>query len=80
MWKVKRMTPARIAVLAIAVVALVMSLQGWEMSRAWFWMLTSAFLALIGLQLFISWILMRVLEALSEREVRINQEMARVTP
>ena len=39
-----------------------------------------AFLALIGLQLFISWILMRVLEALSEREVRISQEMARATP
>ncbi len=66
--------------IALAVVALVMGLQGGDISRSWFWMLTSAFLALIGLQLFISWILMRVLEALSEREVRINQEMARVTP
>lgn len=63
--------------MALAVFALVMGLQGWEMSRLWFWLLTSAFLTLIGLQLFISWILMRVLEALSEREMRIGQEMAR---
>ncbi len=56
----------------VAVFALVMGLNGWEMARLWFWLLVSAFLALMGLQLVVSWIVMRVLEALSERDLKMR--------
>ena len=38
------------------------------------WLLGSAMLILIGLQLVVSWIVMRVLETLSLRELRIEEE------
>ncbi|MFN8496867.1 MAG: glycosyltransferase [Anaerolineae bacterium] len=59
----------------VGVGALGMGLTGWEMQRLWFWLLASALLVLIGVQLFISWIVMRVLEALSEREAEVSREM-----
>jgi len=40
----------------------------WEISRLWFWLLVSALLTLVGLQLVISWVLMRILERLSEQQ------------
>jgi glycosyltransferase involved in cell wall biosynthesis len=43
------------------------AIGGWEVSRLWLWLLASALLILIGLQLTISWVVMRVLEGLSER-------------
>jgi len=49
--------------------------QGWDIARLWLWLLASALLVVVGLQLVISWVLMRVLEALSQREVRIDAEM-----
>jgi hypothetical protein len=49
--------------------------QGWEIARVWLWLLVSALLVLMGLQLTISWVLMRVLETLSQREARIDEEM-----
>jgi hypothetical protein len=49
--------------------------QGWDITRLWLWLLASALLVLVGLQLVISWTVMRVLEALSQREERIHQEM-----
>lgn len=67
-----------VAALAGAVVAgtsLALSMRGWDITRLWFWLLGSALLVLVGLQLVISWILMRVLEALSERDVLIGAEL-----
>ncbi|MCZ7570630.1 MAG: glycosyltransferase family 2 protein [Ardenticatenaceae bacterium] len=61
---------------ALGGISLALGLQGWDITRLWLWLLGSALLALVGLQLVISWVLMRVLEALSEREVRVKQEMA----
>jgi glycosyltransferase involved in cell wall biosynthesis len=61
----------------LAGVSLALGLRGWEIARLWLWLLGSALLILVGLQLVISWILMRVLEALSERELRIDREMGR---
>jgi glycosyltransferase involved in cell wall biosynthesis len=49
--------------------------QGWDITRLWLWLLASALLMLVGLQLVISWVVMRVLEALSQREMRIGEEM-----
>lgn len=40
---------------------------GWDVARLWFWLLASAGLVLIALQLVVSWIVMQVLDRLSER-------------
>ena len=60
-------------VVASGTVAL--GMQGWDVSRLWFWLVVSALLALVGLQLIVSWIVMRVLEELSHREAQISGEM-----
>ena len=56
--------------------SLVLALSGWDISRLWFWLVVSAMLSLVGVQLAISWVLMRVLETLSQREARIAEEMS----
>jgi glycosyltransferase involved in cell wall biosynthesis len=48
---------------------------GWDVARLWLWLLLSALLALVGLQLFLSWVLMRVLEAISQRELRVGDDL-----
>jgi glycosyltransferase involved in cell wall biosynthesis len=56
--------------------SLALSLVGaWEISRLWLWLLGSALLILVGLQLVISWILMCVLETLSYRQLRIQEDL-----
>ena len=57
---------------------LVLGLQGWEIERIWFYLLGSALLFLIGLQLFVYWLLLRVLEELSKREELTRQDMGLV--
>jgi hypothetical protein len=52
----------------LAAGALALGLAGtWASDRVWFWLLVSALLSLVGLQLVISWLVMRVLERLSEQ-------------
>jgi glycosyltransferase involved in cell wall biosynthesis len=46
-------------------------LQGWELARLWLYLMGSATLMLIGIQLSISWLLMRVLDELSQREIQV---------
>jgi hypothetical protein len=48
--------------------SLALSLDGWEISRLWLYLLGSAMLILVGVQLVINWVLLRVLEELSQRE------------
>lgn len=57
-----------LAGLAIAIVVLVLGLNGSNVSRLWFWMLASAMISVTGIQLMIYWVLMRVLEELSQRD------------
>jgi glycosyltransferase involved in cell wall biosynthesis len=64
----------------LAATAMVLGSAGWEMSRLWLWLLGSALFFLVGIQLLISWIVARVLEALAEREDLINGEMREETP
>ena len=59
----------------LAVTSLVLSLSGWDIAHLWLWLVVSALLCLVGLQLVVSWVLMRVLEKLSERDSQIDQEM-----
>jgi len=54
--------------------ALALSLTGWEIARVWLYLLGSALFILNGLQLVIYWLLVRVLEELSRRELLVQQD------
>ncbi|HWQ05157.1 MAG TPA: glycosyltransferase family 2 protein [Longilinea sp.] len=62
-----------VAGLLLAIVSLVLSLNGWEIARLWLYLLGGALVSLVGIQLVIYWLLIRVLEDLSQRD-----ELARV--
>ncbi len=61
--------------LIVGIGSYVMSFNGWDSARLWLWLLSSAMLILIGVQLVISWIVMRVLEELSQRDSKTNLDM-----
>ena len=61
--------------MALGVTSLFLSLQGWEIARVWLYLLVSAMLILMGVQLIIGWIVVRVLDELSQREIRARQDM-----
>ncbi len=62
-----------IAGLVIAIVSLALGIDEGGIVRLWLYLLGSAMMMLVGVQLIIYWILLRVLEDLSDRE-RITQE------
>jgi hypothetical protein len=51
-------------------------LAGWPVSRLWLYLLGSAMLILVGLQLMISWVVMRVLEGLNQRELLVSADLS----
>jgi hypothetical protein len=53
----------------------VLGVNGWEIARLWLYLLGSAMFILVGVQLIIYWILMRVLEELSQREEMTRKDM-----
>jgi branched-subunit amino acid ABC-type transport system permease component len=59
----------------VAVVALALGMNGWPIDRLWFYLLGSAMLFLAGIQLFIYWLLLRILEELSQREILTRHDM-----
>ena len=64
--------------IALGVVSLVLANSGWEISRLWFWLVVGALLWVVGIQLIISWVIMRVLEKLSERGARIDEDLGKI--
>ena len=66
---------AVIAGLAFGVVSLVLGLEGWPIERLWLYLLAGTMLVLVGLQLSIFWVIMRVLEELSQREALVKADM-----
>jgi glycosyltransferase involved in cell wall biosynthesis len=54
----------------------ILGVQGWPIERLWLYLVCSALLILVGLQLVISWVLMRTLEELSEREIRAQHDLS----
>ena len=50
--------------LAVALASLVAGLGGWPVTRLWLYQLASALAVILGLQLMVSWVIMRVLEEL----------------
>jgi len=59
----------------LGVVALILGLTGWDISRLWFWMVSSVMTVLVGLQLVISWFIMQVLAELSQREELVEGDL-----
>jgi hypothetical protein len=61
--------------LGLASISLALGVTGWEISRLWLYLLGSAMLILIGVQLVIYWILLQVLAELSQRDVQVRRDM-----
>ena len=64
-----------LAGIGIGLVSVLLGINGWQISRLWLYLLGSAMFILVGTQLLISWILMRVLEELSQREVLAQKDL-----
>lgn len=61
--------------LGVGVVSLMLGMNGWDISRLWLYLLGSAMFILLGAQLIIYWILMRVLDELSQREILAARDL-----
>lgn len=66
--------------LGLSVASLAMGLRGWDIARLWLYLLVSAMTILVGLQLSTYWILVRVLDELSQREILVAKESTAVGP
>jgi glycosyl transferase family 2 len=55
--------------------SLLLGLHGWEITRLWLWLLGSASFLLVGLQLTLFGMLIRVLETVRQREERIEKDL-----
>ena len=49
--------------------------MGWDVGRLWLYFVGSAMMVLVGVQLMIFWILLRVLDELSQREILSDQDL-----
>jgi hypothetical protein len=58
----------------IGITNLVLGLHGWQLDRIWFYLLGSAMLILIGVQLINYWIILRVLNSLSRKTTKGGEE------
>ncbi len=61
--------------LGLGLLSFTLSLNSWTIERLWLYLLAGTMLALMGLQLMLFWVLMRVLETLSQRELLIRADM-----
>ena len=64
-----------LAGLVVTGVSLALGLRGWEITRLWFYLLGSAMMILVGVQLIISWIILRVLDDLARREILAERDL-----
>jgi glycosyltransferase involved in cell wall biosynthesis len=53
--------------LVVGITALVLGIGGWEIDRLWLYLLGSAMMILLGSNLMIYWVLMRILEEINQR-------------
>jgi len=61
--------------LIIGIVSLALGFSGWTIVQQWLYLLGSAMLILMGVQLMISWILVRVLDEISQRAELTRQDL-----
>jgi glycosyltransferase involved in cell wall biosynthesis len=56
-------------------ISIVLALNDWPIERLWLYLLAGTMLILVGLQLFIFWVIVRVLEELNQREVMVQNDL-----
>ena len=66
---------ASLAGSVLAGVKLYQSFHGWPIANLWVYLMASAMLVLVGLQLMISWVLMRVLQELNRRDADMKRDL-----
>jgi hypothetical protein len=59
----------------IGLISLALGIGGGQIERLWFYLLASAMTFLVGVQLIIYWLLLRVLDELNQREFLTKQDM-----
>ena len=59
----------------LGVVSLVLGLRGWPIERLWLYLLAGSMLVLMGVQLVVFWVVLRVLDELGGREALIKADM-----
>lgn len=59
----------------IGLVSILLGINGWAIDRLWLYLLGSAMFILVGVELIVYWILMRVLEELSQREMLTQKDL-----
>jgi hypothetical protein len=60
--------------LIVGTTSAVLGINGWDVSRLWLYLMGSGMMVLVGVQLLIYWVLLRVLEELSQRDIRSRDE------
>ncbi|MBN2149761.1 MAG: glycosyltransferase [Anaerolineales bacterium] len=60
--------------LLTGIVSLLLGMNGWDIDRLWLWLLGSAMIFLIGVQLSVFWIVLRVLDELHQRNLLAQQD------
>lgn len=53
----------------IAATAILLGLSGWTIERLWLWLVGSALFLLVGVQLLVSWLLLRVFDTINEQVI-----------
>jgi hypothetical protein len=66
--------------LAVGCISLALGVRGWEITRLWLWLVGSALLLLLGMQMTLFWMLMQVLATLSQREERVKADLLATLP
>lgn len=61
--------------LVLGIVSLILGLSGWPIERLWLYLLGGTMAIVMGIQLVTFWIVMRVLEELSQRELAIRADL-----
>jgi glycosyltransferase involved in cell wall biosynthesis len=65
---------------ALGIGAFILSVQGTPVDRLWFYLLGAAVVTIIGVQLLIAWIVMRVLDELAQRESAAQHDLVESEP
>lgn len=60
---------------ALGLASLSLGVGGWPIERLWLYLLGSAMLTLVGVQLIIYWVLLRVLDELGQREMLTKKDL-----
>jgi glycosyltransferase involved in cell wall biosynthesis len=62
------------AVLGLA--SFILGINGWQIERLWLYLLAGTMFLLVGLQLVVFWVIVRILDELSQRENKIRNDLS----